>query len=54
MKHSRLTPESTTKISKCTHIHTCIHPYIDNFIGVQASGVIIVCCDSAVSYGPKL
>ena len=27
---------------------------IYNFTGVQASGVIIVYCDSAVSYGPKL
>ena len=25
-----------------------------NFTGVQALGVIIVYCDSAVSYGPKL
>ena len=31
-----------------------IHEYIHNFTGVQASGVIIVYCDSAVSYGPKL
>ena len=28
--------------------------YIYKFTGVQASGVIIVYCDSAVSYGPKI
>ena len=27
MKHSRLTPEFTTKISKCTHIHTHTHTH---------------------------
>ena len=31
-----------------------IYIYIYNFTGVQASGVIIVYCDSAVSYGPKI
>ena len=37
------------------YTHTYMHtPNIDNFTGVQASGVIIVYCDSAVSYGPKL
>ena len=25
-----------------------------NFTGVQASGVIVIYCDIAVSYGPKL
>ena len=28
--------------------------YLYNFTGVQASGVVIVYCDSAVSYDPKL
>ena len=28
--------------------------YVYNFTGVQASGVIVIYCDIAVSYGPKL
>ena len=31
-----------------------LYIYIYNFTGVQALGVIIVYCDNAVSYGPKI
>ena len=44
------TKSGDTKI----YIYKHIYIYIYNFTGVQASGVIIVYCDSAVSYGPKI
>ena len=53
--------ELHNKSTFLAYIYIYIYIYIrikedasTNFTGVQASGVIIVYCDSAVSYGPKI
>ena len=51
--YSWITAESNSRALRIV----LIQPFnfnIYNFTGVQASGVIIVFCDSAVSYGPKI